>query len=318
MARQAAALVLLAAAGADALAASFSGPRHRLRAAPARAPQHLIEACSKPGPKVRMVVPGEWKGPAYQHPRKSKRSKSKSKLVSKKAKTPAEMEEEEQRQIAKDLEKVRATVERETDINKLREAAGTEELTWPLGSMLALWSWPWVLYYALLWSGFLPIYHPTMQNLQTLLTVCSRLLVAAGCGALIGVERKDADRPAGLRSMTLVSSGSAVYVLACTFGLGTGDPNRAAAQVCTGVGFIGAGVIAKGNLRDPVRGVTTACAVWVAAGVGVVAATGMHLFALYSCGLTITVLRISRWYNAIVRGRLSRMLQIHLPELSND
>ena len=71
---------------------------------------------------------------------------------------------------------------------------------------------------------------------------------------------------------------------------------RAAAQICTGVGFIGAGVIAKGGGKSPVRGVTTACAVWVSAALGVVAASGMWLFALYSAGLSVTILRISRWY----------------------
>lgn len=75
---------------------------------------------------------------------------------------------------------------------------------------------------------------------------------------------------------------------------------RAAAQICTGVGFIGAGVIAKGGGKSPVRGVTTACAVWVSAALGVVAASGMWLFALYSAGLSVTILRISRWYNRLL------------------
>ena len=89
---------------------------------------------------------------------------------------------------------------------------------------------------------------------------------------------------------------------------------RTAAQVCTGVGFIGAGVIAKGSFRDPVRGVTTACAVWVSAALGVVAASGMWLFALYSTGLTVTILRISRWYNAFIRSKVAEVL--NLQELS--
>ena len=180
--------------------------------------------------------------------------------------------------------------------------------------MLVFWSWPWALSFIL--SRVIPVVAPIAETpsivsapsaallaaitfmsrqLDMLETVASRLLVAAGCGAIIGVERKDADRPAGLRSMTLVSSGSALYTLACIFGIEGGDPVRAAAQVCTGVGFIGAGVIAKGSVRDPVRGVTTACAVWVSAALGVVAASGMWLFALYSTGISISILRISRW-----------------------
>ena len=77
------------------------------------------------------------------------------------------------------------------------------------------------------------------------------------------------------------------------------------AQVCTGVGFIGAGVIAKGSFRDPVRGVTTACAVWVSAALGVVAASGMWLFALYSTGLTVCA-RIVRESFALGTPRMER------------
>ncbi len=67
--------------------------------------------------------------------------------------------------------------------------------------------------------------------------------------------------------------------------------------------------VAKGSLRDPVRGVTTACAVWVSAALGVVAASGQPLLALYACGLTVTILRVSRWYNAIVRSRVGVIVQ---------
>jgi hypothetical protein len=68
---------------------------------------------------------------------------------------------------------------------------------------------------------------------QVLQICCARLLIAGLCGAIIGIERKDADRPAGLRSLTLVSSGAALYVLSSTYGFGhRGDPARAAAQVC--------------------------------------------------------------------------------------
>lgn len=187
--------------------------------------------------------------------------------------------------------------------------------------MLLLWSWPWAL--AAL-AGFLPLPAAVSRpqasaalalvsaQLETLRVVAARLLVATACGAVIGLERemtagtasgegsRELSRPAGLRSMTLVSAGSALYTLASIFGIEGGDSVRAAAQICTGVGFIGAGVIAKGGGKSPVRGVTTACAVWVSAALGVVAASGMWLFALYSAGLSVTILRISRWYNRLL------------------
>ena len=167
-----------------------------------------------------------------------------------------------------------------------------------LGSLLFLVTWPWIVHAATTLvkpngAAQAPFFVTNLADkLHVLKKLASRLLVAAGCGAIIGIERKAMDRPAGLRSMTLVSSGSALYTLACIFGIEGGDPIRAAAQVCTGVGFIGAGVLTKGNM---VRGVTTACAVWVSAAIGVCAASGLHLFSLYSCGLTVAILRISRW-----------------------
>jgi hypothetical protein len=113
--------------------------------------------------------------------------------------------------------------------------------------MLVFWSWPWALSFllarvtpavALTGAGapstaLLSAISYMTRQLDMLEIVASRLLVAAACGAIIGLERKDADRPAGLRSMTLVSSGSALYTLACVFGIEGGDPVRAAAQVCT-------------------------------------------------------------------------------------
>jgi putative Mg2+ transporter-C (MgtC) family protein len=214
------------------------------------------------------------------------------------------------------LEKLKLQIEKK--IEKAREE--TEDLreemfTFPAFGMLLLWAWPYLLMPSLrqlVKLGVFPLaaVEPFFGQLEVLRTVSTRMLVAAGCGAIIGLERKDADRPAGLRSLTLVSTGSALYVLACMYSpeiFGRGDAARAAAQVCTGVGFIGAGVIAKGGGRgDPVRGVTTACAVWVTAAIGVAAAAGLHLLAFYSCGLTVTILRVSRWYNLITQSRVAR------------
>jgi len=177
-----------------------------------------------------------------------------------------------------------------------------------LSLIVLLWVWPWLfdwLRFALT-QGTVHATAPRIvllaEQLVLLREIAMRLVLAAGCGAIIGLERKSADRPAGLRSMTLVSIGSALYLLAVSYGIHNGDPARAAAQVCTGVGFIGAGVIAKGtSVRDPVRGVTTACAVWVSAALGVVAASGLWLLAIYATGLTVTVLRVSRWYNISVQ-----------------
>ena len=167
-------------------------------------------------------------------------------------------------------------------------------------------SWPWLLGWLGRCVGLTSSYWIASDGLAHLQNACKRLLIAAFCGGVIGVERKATtgpqgailDRPAGLRTMTLVSFGSAAYILACTFSPDPAlhNPTRLAAQVCTGVGFIGAGVIAKGGRNDPARGVTTACAVWVSASLGVLAASGLTLLALWATGLAVSVLRVSRFY----------------------
>lgn len=204
------------------------------------------------------------------------------------------------------VEQVKETVEK---YKQVKTRTGFDEAL-VLGVVLLV-SWPWLAELTLvqllqansMGSAFI-------VQIRQLQLVASRLLMAALCGAIIGVERKEANRPAGLRSMTLTSTGSALYVCACIFAPDA-DMNhamRTAAQICCGVGFIGAGVIAKGKPNDPTRGVTTACAVWLSAAIGVVAASGMSFFALYATGVAVSILRISRWYNTRVLRRMQHAL----------
>jgi putative Mg2+ transporter-C (MgtC) family protein len=111
-----------------------------------------------------------------------------------------------------------------------------------------------------------------------LLDLVVRMVVAAGLGALIGVEREPVRRGVGLRTHCVVALGAAAFTLAGAYGFadagsdGNVDPSRVAAQVATGVGFIGAGSILRHG--SSVQGVTTAATVWLAAAVGVMAAAG--------------------------------------------
>jgi putative Mg2+ transporter-C (MgtC) family protein len=105
-----------------------------------------------------------------------------------------------------------------------------------------------------------------------------RMLIAAVLGAAIGVEREPVGRGVGLRTHSVVALGAAVFTLAGAYGFADAganssvDPSRVAAQVAAGVGFIGAGAILRHG--SSVQGVTTAATVWLAAGVGVMAAAG--------------------------------------------
>jgi putative Mg2+ transporter-C (MgtC) family protein len=111
-------------------------------------------------------------------------------------------------------------------------------------------------------------------------------LAAAAFGALIGVEREIKEKPAGVRTLALVSIGAAVFTMVSRVVAGDhADPGRIAAQIVTGIGFLGAGAI----LRSPlgVVGMTTAATIWVAAAIGMVVGAG---FAGAGLGISFLVL----------------------------
>jgi putative Mg2+ transporter-C (MgtC) family protein len=110
-------------------------------------------------------------------------------------------------------------------------------------------------------------------------------LVALVCGGVIGFERQKREKPAGLRTLILVCMGSAAFTMAgYAFTTSTGDSGRVAAQIVTGIGFLGAGVIL--HSRDNISGATTAATIWVTASVGMLAGAG---YAGGAVGLTILV-----------------------------
>jgi len=113
-------------------------------------------------------------------------------------------------------------------------------------------------------------------------------VVAVLCGLLVGGERQRREKPAGLRTLSLVCLGSAVFtMLSFVFTSTTGDSGRVAAQIVTGIGFLGAGVILHG--RRILTGVTTAAVIWVTAAIGMAVGAGYVVAAL---GLSILVNRL--------------------------
>jgi putative Mg2+ transporter-C (MgtC) family protein len=113
---------------------------------------------------------------------------------------------------------------------------------------------------------------PTIGWAEVLL----RLFVAAVLGGLIGLERELRERQAGLRTHLLVCVGSALFTLVSAYGFSDWgvrvDPTRIAAQIVTGIGFLGAGAIIRQGLS--VRGLTTAATLWLVAGIGMAAGAG--------------------------------------------
>lgn len=117
-----------------------------------------------------------------------------------------------------------------------------------------------------------------------------RLLIAVVLGALVGYERERAGKPAGVRTHGMVSLGAALFAVVSLHGFGNvGDPVRVAAQIVTGIGFLGAGAIL--HQRGSVHGLTTAASLWVTAAIGLAVGVGMVLMSVATAVLVSLLLR---------------------------
>jgi putative Mg2+ transporter-C (MgtC) family protein len=125
-----------------------------------------------------------------------------------------------------------------------------------------------------------------------------RLLIATILGAAVGLERERLEWAAGLRTHALVCVGAALFMIVSAFGfadaLGSSDvildPSRVAAQVVSGIGFIGAGTIIF--RREIVRGLTTAASIWAVAAIGLAVGGGMYLAAIVATVLALVILAV--------------------------
>ena len=134
-----------------------------------------------------------------------------------------------------------------------------------------------------------------------------RLALAAAFGGAVGLEREFREREAGLRTHTLVSLGAALFTIAGAYGFrdfhNSFDPTRIAAQIVTGIGFLGAGAIIRQGLS--VRGLTTAATLWVVAAIGLTCGAGYYAAAV----ITTAIVLLSLWplrfvaYRVLVRFR---------------
>jgi putative Mg2+ transporter-C (MgtC) family protein len=118
--------------------------------------------------------------------------------------------------------------------------------------------------------------------------IAIRLLLAAVFGAVVGYERRSADKPAGLRTLSLVAVGSALFTIISTFGFETADQSRVAAQIVTGVGFLGAGTILRSGVT--VSGLTTAATIWATAAIGMAVGSGMYIASASGTALILIIL----------------------------
>jgi putative Mg2+ transporter-C (MgtC) family protein len=141
---------------------------------------------------------------------------------------------------------------------------------------------------------FLSATVPTLSHGQELV----RLLAAALLGSVVGLERELREREAGLRTHLLVCMGAALFTLVSAYGfsdfmqsggaLVRTDPTRIAAQIVTGIGFLGAGAIIRQGLS--VRGLTTAATLWLVAAIGMACGAGYYVPAFIGTGIALLTL----------------------------
>jgi putative Mg2+ transporter-C (MgtC) family protein len=131
--------------------------------------------------------------------------------------------------------------------------------------------------------------------------ILGRLVLAAVCSGLIGYERESARKAAGLRTFTLVGVGAAVFSVVSIIGFEGPDQSRIAAQIVTGVGFLGAGAIFRDGAF--VSGLTTAAGLWVVASIGMAAGSGSYELAVVGTAVTLATLYGLRAIDAAVYRR---------------
>ncbi len=146
-------------------------------------------------------------------------------------------------------------------------------------------------------------------------TSALRLFLSLVAGGLVGFERESRRQPAGLRTHILISVGStllmllSIYIPQTFFDMKSGDPGRIAAQVVSGIGFLGAGAILK--LGSNVKGLTTAASIWIVAGIGLAIGAGLYLPAFIALFIILFALVILDYLEKVLFPP-DRVKAIHL------
>lgn len=134
-----------------------------------------------------------------------------------------------------------------------------------------------------------------MHDSKQLVHVIIRLVAATILGAIVGIQRETTHKPAGLRTHTLVSLATAVFVISCSsFGMSSDGLSRVIQGIITGIGFIGAGSILKLGEQHEIKGLTTAASVWMTAAIGVTVGLGNLGISLIVTALALIILALGR------------------------
>ena len=172
------------------------------------------------------------------------------------------------------------------------------------------------------WTQMKSYIEPYLPEIMTDMEFLLRIFVAMILGLLIGNERKNRNKAAGMRTHAMVALGSALMMVVSKYGFGDavqGDGARLAAQVVSGVGFLGAGMIFVRN--NMVNGLTTAAGIWTTAGIGLTVGAGMYTVGILSTVMMIIMQNVLHRYtvfsNTAVSG-LIRMTIVNRPGAIED
>ena len=147
-----------------------------------------------------------------------------------------------------------------------------------------------------------PLWHELTNGFpdrDRLIVVLLRVFAAVLLGAIVGIERERAGKPAGLRTHMIVSLGTAVVVIGCQdAGMSLDGLSRVIQGIVTGIGFIGAGTILKLNEQREIQGLTTAAGLWMTAAIGVAAGLGILGVALIGTLVTVLVLVLEHFIDS--------------------
>lgn len=130
-----------------------------------------------------------------------------------------------------------------------------------------------------------------LKDVSEITTVIIRLFMAALLGGILGFEREQRGKAAGIRTHMLVAIGSALFVLVpLQAGISDAEMSRVMQGIITGIGFLGAGAILKGHNEKDLKGLTTAAGIWVTAAIGVAAGLGRESLAILCTAFSLVVL----------------------------
>lgn len=170
---------------------------------------------------------------------------------------------------------------------------------------------------------FRTIYNDLNSLEVTLGNSVFKLILSMLLGVLVGAERKRKGQIAGVRTFALISMGAcmamllSIYVPQVYLGLKNGDPGRIAAQVITGVGFLGGGAMI--HMKGAVRGLTTAAGIWMTATIGMAVGVGMYWCAIISTVLILVILVVFETFEQHRKlGQENRALKLQVEGIVQD